>query len=202
MNKKKLIKTFSALLVVGSLLQIPVFAGTWEKSTRSWKYLQDDGTYVTKGWKYIDGEWYHFSGRNIDTNEIIFEKTAYGEDSTKPKYFVGADGKMIKNGWYKQDDNYSWFVEPDGKVIEGWFMVDRDLYRTVDSNEYAGLSRAIHTSFTGTYSDDYIDKNGNRKNIDVQKANGKVINYGNLLNDIQYVPIYNSQGVLVGEIKN
>ena len=74
--KKKL-----AILLTALALTIPstsAFAGTWEKSTISWKYKQDDGTYTRGGWKFINGDWYYFVGSNIETSEIIYEEATYG----------------------------------------------------------------------------------------------------------------------------
>lgn len=205
--KKRLVALLTTAFI--TISSIPVFAGTWEQNTGLngciyWKYKQDDGTYVNKGWKYINGDWYYFCNNLIWTDETVYTKsTETGlSDLTKPKYYVGADGRMIKNGWYKENNDYSWFVDTDGRIIEGWFMVDGELYKVVDPTEYSGISRSIMTTWSGKTFEKYVDKNGNIKQIQIEKVNGKVVNYGNLLNDIKYLPKYNSQGQLIGAIQN
>ena len=205
--KKRLVALLTTAFI--AISSIPVFAGTWEHKTGLsgriyWKYKQDDGTYVNNGWKYIDGDWYYFCNNSIWTDETVYTKSEETglSDLTKPKYYVGADGRMIKNGWYKENNDYSWFVDTDGRIVEGWFMVDGDLYKVADATEYSGISRSIITTWSGKTNEKYIDKNGNTKQIQIEKVNGKVVSYGNLLNDIKYVPQYNSQGQLIGAIQN
>ena len=206
--KKRLIALITLFTLTVS--STTAFAGTWvQKGTdykggTCWKYKNDDGNYTKNGWQLIDGEWYHFSSLgSMEYNETIYYELSNGlDDTSKPKYYVGADGRMIKNGWYKENDKYSWFVDTDGRIIEGWFMIDGDLYKVADPTEYSGISRSIMTTWSGKTFEKYVDKNGNIKQIQIEKVNGKVVNYGNLLNDIKYLPIYNSQGQLIGAIQN
>ena len=206
--KKRLIA-----LITFFTLTIPnasAFAGTWvQKGTDykggiCWKYKNDNGKYTKDEWQLIDGEWYHFTpSGSMEYNETIYYELSNGaDDVSKPKYYVGADGKMLKGGWYKRDNTYSIFTDNTGKIAEGLFFVDGTLYNNVEPTKHSGATRLINMIWCGKTFVEYIDKNGNKKEIQLEINGGKVINYGNLLNDIKYVPIYNSQGQLIGAIQN
>ena len=32
-------------------------AGTWEESSKTWRYRTEDGNYLTKAWLYDGGKW-------------------------------------------------------------------------------------------------------------------------------------------------
>lgn len=54
----------------------------WESIDNSWKYKQEDGTYVTNAWKQIDGNWYYFDGNSL---MVTNQQTPDG-------YYVNSDG--------------------------------------------------------------------------------------------------------------
>lgn len=212
--KKKLLALLTATFII--IPNATTFAGTWESKVVNsgrtfWKYKNDDASYIQNGWQFIDGEWYHFENGHMECNETIYSKSSNGmTDLTKPKYFVGADGKMIKNGWYKENDNYSWFVDNEGKIVEGFFMVDGVLYKNVDSTEGSGTTRAINTTYRGKKREKFMGVDGKEHTLDYIRDGGKVLELdGNPIREddkfwdlIPYIPKYNSQGILVGEIKN
>ena len=62
-------------------------SGGWEQIDNNWKYLQEDGTYVTNAWKQVDGKWYYF-----DENSIMVTNQETPDD-----YYVNADGVWIED---------------------------------------------------------------------------------------------------------
>lgn len=75
----------AALMTVGS--GMTTFAGQWEQTGSDWKYMQDNGTYATNGWQWIDGKSYYF-----DANGIMAKNT------TVDGYTVNADGQWVVDG--------------------------------------------------------------------------------------------------------
>ena len=86
MKKKNVAAMLAAVMVVGS--SMTSFAGTWEPAGTDWKYIQDDGSYITNGWQWIDGKSYYF-----DSNGIMLADT-----TTPDGYTVNADGQWVVNG--------------------------------------------------------------------------------------------------------
>ena len=62
-------------------------SGGWEQIDNNWKYLQEDGTYVTNAWKQVDGKWYYF-----DENSIMVTN-----QETPDGYYVNADGVWVQS---------------------------------------------------------------------------------------------------------
>ena len=86
MKKRNLAAMMAAVMAVGC--SMTSFAGTWEPSGTDWKYMQDDGSYMTNGWQWIDGKSYYF-----DENGIMLADT-----TTPDGYTVNADGQWVVNG--------------------------------------------------------------------------------------------------------
>lgn len=72
------------------------FAGQWQQTGTQWKYQNDDGTYATSGWQWIDGN----------------------NDNVAECYYFGADSVMLENtttpDGYSVNDSGMWVV--DGNV--------------------------------------------------------------------------------------
>lgn len=90
-------KQYAAVLmaaVMASAGSLTAWAGTWEQSGADWKYMQDDGTYATNGWQWLDGnndgvaECYYFDG-----NGYMLSST-----TTPDGYQVNADGAWVSGG--------------------------------------------------------------------------------------------------------
>ena len=84
-SKKAIALMLAALMTVGS--GMTTFAGQWEQTGSDWKYMQDNGTYATNGWQWIDGKSYYF-----DANGIMAKNT------TVDGYTVNADGQWVVDG--------------------------------------------------------------------------------------------------------
>ena len=65
----------------------------WQQDTTGWKWQNEDGTYITNGWKYLDGnndgwaEWYYFQ----DNGYILTNTTYMGSE-------FNGDGAYVKDG--------------------------------------------------------------------------------------------------------
>ena len=89
-------KALSIMLVCAAtmLLTIPAFAAGWQKDNIGWWYQNDDGTYPTKEWKWLDGngdgiaECYYFNSFGYCLMNAM----------TPDGYMVNADGAWVVNG--------------------------------------------------------------------------------------------------------
>lgn len=92
-------KIFRSLLIAGALslsMALPAFAGSWQQDAAAgtWKYQNDDGTYFTNSWQWIDGngdgiaESYYFDAQG---NLLVNTTTPDG-------YTVDANGAWTVNG--------------------------------------------------------------------------------------------------------
>lgn len=63
------------------------FAGQWETAGADWKYKNDDGTYSTNTWQWIDGKSYYFGSDSI-----------MAKNTTIDGYTLNADGQWTVDG--------------------------------------------------------------------------------------------------------
>ena len=213
--KKKILSLLIAYIMITPITS--VFAGTWVnkgtdyKNGTRWKYMNDDGSYIKNGWQLIDGEWYHFSQGAMEYDEKIYIEENNGRHKYgAPVYFVGSDGKMIKCGWYKYFDKYLIFADSTGKLVTGFFMVDDVLYY-IDVSSIDGYTVGdLTTTYRAKRREIFQGVDGKEHTLDYIRDGGKVLELdGNPIREddkfwdlIPYIPKYNSQGILVGEIKN
>lgn len=110
----------------------------WEyEEGKGWKY-KENGTYVAKTWKYIDGSWYYFAENGYMRTEWLYLNNVY--------YYLAKDGRMRTNwqyinsnwyyfnasgvmqtGWkYVQDAWY--YMDASGKMLKGWQVIGGKTY--------------------------------------------------------------------------
>ena len=100
MKKVTVLVTTIAMMSAMALTSV---AGTWGKSNDKWYYLNEDGSYATSGWQWIDGdndgvaECYYFDG-----NGWLLANT-----TTPDGYTVNANGAWIKDGVVQQKNSSS-----------------------------------------------------------------------------------------------
>lgn len=87
MNRKGT-KIITTALVMSMALNQITFAGEWKQEGSTWKYQNDDGSYVTNNWQWIDGKSYCF-----DSNGNMYTNT-----TTSDGFTVNADGQWIVDG--------------------------------------------------------------------------------------------------------
>ena len=86
--RKGFIKVLTATALLSMLASSTVFAGQWKQEGSTWKYQNDDGSYVTNNWQWIDGKSYCF-----DSNGNMYANT-----TTPDGYTVNADGQWTVDG--------------------------------------------------------------------------------------------------------
>ena len=84
--KKQMVTLFMAVTLSVSM-SMTALAGQWKQSGTDWKY-EDNGTYPTNTWKWIDGKCYYFDG-----NGYMLSNT-----TTPDGYQVDASGAWVVNG--------------------------------------------------------------------------------------------------------
>lgn len=58
---KKRILTVVAAGLMAAILSMPVLAGEWKQEGAGWWYQNDDGSYPSNGWTWVDGKCYYFT---------------------------------------------------------------------------------------------------------------------------------------------
>ena len=92
MNKKRIRIFTTALFMSVSMNQI-TFAGQWKSDNNGWWYQNDDGSYPTNTWQWIDG-----NGDGISESYYFNENGYMLANSTKDGYTLNADGAWTVNG--------------------------------------------------------------------------------------------------------
>lgn len=200
--KKKIISCIIVGLLA-SLVPATAFAGTWERSYggNTWRYLKDNGKYAREEWLYYNGSWYffHADGNMAYDGVISSENNKTGGYD----YYVYPSGAMASGGFINADfHGYSVFVDKDGHVANGLFMVDGVLY-----NADNRLLSNIYTYKRSIWVD---QSNGEHFFVKVLYDKGKVLDMdgkpfasdSELYTKIKYLPKYDSKGNLIGEIRN
>ena len=91
---KKNLKMILSTVILVCVMSSMCFAGSWGKDSQGWWYLNDDGTYASSGWKWIDGnydgvaECFYF-----DANGIMLADT-----TTPDGYTVNKNGAWTQDG--------------------------------------------------------------------------------------------------------
>lgn len=85
--KKKLL-TLIAGGIMAAAMSFTAFAGGWQQDQTGWWYQNDDGTYLTGGWNWVDGKCYYFTA----------EGYCLTGTTTPDGYTVDASGAWIVDG--------------------------------------------------------------------------------------------------------
>lgn len=91
--KNKKLAVLGITLGLSVLSAMPAFAGQWKQDATGWWYQNEDGSYPTSTWKWIDGnndgiaESYYFN----ESGYIVVNTSVEG-------YTVNADGAWTVNG--------------------------------------------------------------------------------------------------------
>ena len=136
-------------------------------------YFDENGKYLNKQWKEIDGEWYYFKdGGYMAKNEWVDSYFIKGngrmakiemqyDQSTGSSYYFKEDGTFAKNYWAKVG-GYWYYFKGNGKVARKEWIENK--YYVLDNGKMA----------TGTYIIDHyqyvFDGSGNilsKKAVDI-----------------------------------
>ena len=153
----------------------------YDPTYKSSFYFDENGKYLSKTWKEIDGEWYYFKdGGYMAKNEWIGSYFIKGngrmaknemqyDQSTGSSYYFKDDGTYAKNYWAKVGD-YWYYFKANGKVAQKEWIENK--YYVFDNGKMA----------TGTHIIDHyqyvFDGSGNvlsKKAVDIGwvEKNGK-----------------------------
>ena len=96
--RKGFIKVLTATALLSMLASSTVFAGQWKQEGSTWKYQNDDGSYITNNWQWIDGKSYCF-----DSNGNMYANT-----TTPDGYTVNGDGQWVVDGVVQTQKALGW----------------------------------------------------------------------------------------------
>ena len=85
--RKKILSLILAV-VLSATMGFTALAGQWEQDGIDYKYKNDDGTYATGTWQWIDGKSYYFDGNGYMLHDTV----------TPDGYTVDSDGAWVVNG--------------------------------------------------------------------------------------------------------
>ena len=155
------------MLLSQAVMDIPEGYTGWAKDSNGGRYYFVNGT-MKKGWREIDGYWYHFDSSNgkMDTGWTSVGKYWYFMDQNgimltgwletgNRHYFFDDEGRMV-TGW-KEEDGYWYYFDGNGRMQTGWVSVGKHWY-------YMDESGRMKTGWisAGRYWY-YMDQNGRMK---------------------------------------
>lgn len=162
---KKIKATIAAILAATMVISSSMiaFAGQWQQTDSNWKYQNDDSTYATNGWQWIDGnqdgtaECYYF-----DANGIMLANT-----TTPDGYTVDASGAWTELGIVRtkavtdttpiEDRNIATSEIPSGYNENGLSNVAIDLLEHTRAENSAKYGEIRVDEIAGEYNVFYND---------------------------------------------
>lgn len=91
--KKNFVKVLSVAALLGMFSTSTAFAGEWKSDNTGWWYQNNDGSYPTNTWQWIDG-----NGDGVSESYYFNENGYLLTNSTKDGYTVNSDGAWTVNG--------------------------------------------------------------------------------------------------------
>ena len=132
----------------------------WNQTEDGWTYRNEDGSYISGGWRAIDGSWYYFDAEGYRTEGWnVIGGTWY--------YFDKATGIMAENGFY-DIDGATYYFKAGGAMATGWQVIDGADYFFTGSgamakNQWSGSyylgedGKMLTNAWAGVY---YVGANG------------------------------------------
>jgi glucan-binding YG repeat protein len=127
-KQTKLVAVLSAAALLALGASMTSFAAGWEKDEAGiWHYYDSDDDMVTGEWKKDGGKWFYLD----DDGDMATEQWVDDE------YYVGSDGAMLVNQWYKGfgDDEDQDDPEDDG---EHWYYFGSKGKKVTDQKKKIG----------------------------------------------------------------
>ena len=154
MNKQHTLKrivTFilTLIITVTGILFMPnvAHAAEWQQNNKGWRWQENDKTYATSEWKYINNHWYHF-------NESGYMDTGWTRVNGSWYYLGSANDGAMKYGWYYDTTDQGWYYlggANDGAMKTGWQLVNHKWYYLRSSG------RMAYNTWIGGY---YVNADG------------------------------------------
>lgn len=183
---KKLVCMLAAFLIV-TTSNFVSFAGQWQQNNIGWWWQNDDGSYPTNTWQYLDGnqdgisEWYRFdiNGYMQKGWQLVDGKWYYmNEDGamlsntfTPDGYYVGNDGAMIDNSKNASSNDWNYDDSFDDDSFDDDF--DDEIQRIMQEynekkeereNRYQQMNAELEQDTESTETDDYDDNAQSKDN--------------------------------------
>jgi len=115
----------------------------WNQTEDGWTYRNEDGSYISGGWRAIDGSWYYFDAEGYRTEGWkVIGGTWY--------YFDKATGIMAENGFY-DIDGATYCFKAGGAMATGWQVIDGADYF------FTGSGAMAKNQWSGSY---YLGEDG------------------------------------------
>ena len=127
-KQTKLVAVLSAAALLAFGASMTSFAAGWEKDEAGiWHYYDSDDELVTGEWKKDGGKWFYLD----DDGDMLTDSWVDDE------YYVGSDGAMYVNQWYKGfgDDDEQDDPEDDG---EHWYYFGSRGKKTTEKKKIGG----------------------------------------------------------------
>ena len=118
-------------------------SGRWTVLQNGKRYQEASGSYLTKGWHMVDGQWYYF-------DEDGFVQTGWKYVGDK-WYYLNSDGQML-TGWQHINDRW-YYLNDNGDMAIGWVQSEPGKWYYL----YTDVSMAVNTTIDGLY---YVDSSG------------------------------------------
>lgn len=143
MNMKRFIKTGITTLFLVLFMSFTAFAGEWKQNETGWWYSEDDGTYPTSSWRWIDGnkdgiaECYYFD----PSGYMAVNKEIEG-------YTVNIDGAWVVDG----------IVQTQGTAQQSANDTQSDMFNYEDERLEEAREALREAGMTSFYEDNYTER--------------------------------------------
>ena len=137
--KKKTLLTAAVSMALAASMSVPALAGSWQSNETGWWWQNDDGSYPTNSWQWLDGN----------------------NDGTAECYYFDGSGYMLANtttpDGYSVDGNGAWVV--NGEIQTQTVNTETPANET-QTGEYTD-------DYSGTYAVPYFEMDGSKTYHDV-----------------------------------
>lgn len=146
-----------SLFTADQAARVMAASAGWVNESGNWRYMDNDGYYLTDTWKKKDGTMHYLDEEGeIATDRLIDEEyyvdetgkmvtnqwlSVYNEEEMDSPdapeffwYYFGRDGRAIKSKWYKIEDKWYYF-NSDGHMATGKQEIDDATYYLGDEND-------------------------------------------------------------------
>ena len=72
--KKKLAMLLTAAAIGCAMTPALSTEAAWNVDGAGWWYTQQDGSYTTNSWEWVNGSWYHFDGTGIYADWLAVDR--------------------------------------------------------------------------------------------------------------------------------
>lgn len=128
----KILKILALSVAISLNIALISFAGQWVEGDGTWKYENDDGSYIANDWyQGNDGNSYFLGSDGV----LLVGWFQVGNDW----YYAKENGALIKNSWITYNGD-SYYLQADGKmsvdtVVDG-YKVGSDGKKVIESIKY------------------------------------------------------------------